>query len=296
MSMLVLREVFQRTWGRPALPFWPGAIAAARARNPGFRLIAEVYWGLEWEVLQQGFDGAYDKRLYDRLVAGAAGPVRDHLAAPLDYQSRMVRFLENHDEPRAAAVFPGPRHEAAAIVTFLAPGLRFLHQGQLEGHRVHLSAHLVRWPDEPTDPALHEFYGRLLEILRDPALRDGDWSLLACGPAWDGNPTVGQFLAFAWSSGSSTGSLRWVVVVNFGPNQGQARVLLPFEELAGRSLALTDRATGAVFDRSGDDLREHGLYVDLPAWGYHLLEVPIEAATEGEPAPPERVAAASSRT
>src|SRR5262249_7508553 len=106
MAMLLLPDVFERTWGRPAQPFWTDAIAAVRAAHPGFRFLAEVYWDLEWTMQQLGFDDAYDKRLYDRLVAGRAAPVRDHLRAGLDYQSRLARFLENHDEPRAAATFP----------------------------------------------------------------------------------------------------------------------------------------------------------------------------------------------
>ncbi|HEY4753461.1 MAG TPA: alpha-amylase family glycosyl hydrolase, partial [Candidatus Limnocylindrales bacterium] len=79
MAMLLLPDVFDRTWGHPALPFWPEAIRRARAVHPGFVLMAEVYWDLEWTMLGDGFDLAYDKRLYDRLVASAAGPVRDHL-------------------------------------------------------------------------------------------------------------------------------------------------------------------------------------------------------------------------
>ena len=97
--------------------------------------MAEVYWDLEWTVLQQGFDYAYDKRLYDRLREGHARPVREHLYAGLDYQTRLARFLENHDEPRAATAFPDDVHQAAAIITFLSPGLRFFHQGEFEGAR-----------------------------------------------------------------------------------------------------------------------------------------------------------------
>jgi hypothetical protein len=52
------------------------------------------------------------------------------------YQNRLVRFLENHDEPRAAHDFPAPVHQAAAVITCLTPGLRFFHEGQLEGHRL----------------------------------------------------------------------------------------------------------------------------------------------------------------
>src|SRR5262249_42233979 len=69
MAMLVLPEVFERTWGRAAPSFWPNATQRVRERVPGFLFMAEVYWDLEWTVLQQGFDYAYDKRLYDRLRA-----------------------------------------------------------------------------------------------------------------------------------------------------------------------------------------------------------------------------------
>ena len=113
--------------------------------------MAEVYWDLEWTLQQQGFDYTYDKRLYDRLRDGHARPVREHFHAGLDYQNKLARFLENHDEPRAAATFPPDVHEAAAVITFLSPGLRFFHQGQFEGRRKRISPHLGRGPDEPVD-------------------------------------------------------------------------------------------------------------------------------------------------
>ena len=78
MAMLVLPEVFERTWGTRPQPFWPTAIQRVREQFPGFRFMAEVYWDLEWTLQQQGFDYAYDKRLYDRLRDGHARPVREH--------------------------------------------------------------------------------------------------------------------------------------------------------------------------------------------------------------------------
>ena len=268
MAMLLLPDVFGRTWGRAGLPFWPRAIAAAREVAPGFTLMAEVYWDLEGLLLAQGFDLAYDKRLYDELEAGAAGPVRDHLRAPIAYQARLARFLENHDEPRAAAVFPPDRHEAAALVTFLAPGVRFLHEGQLEGFRIRVSPHLVRGPDEPVDGRIARFYGALLALLRDPLVRDGDWRPLEVSPAWDGNPTHDGFVAFGWRLGER----RLVVVVNLGPTQGQCYVTAPLDELRGVSVRLVDRLAGVVFERDADGLAASGLYVDLPPFGHHVLE------------------------
>src|SRR5439155_6135300 len=174
----------------------PAATRRVRESRPDFLFMAEVYWDLEWALQQQGFDYTYDKRLYDRLREGHARPVREHLHAGLDYQDKMARFLENHDEPRAAVTFAPGVHEAAAAITFLTPGLRFFHQGQFRGCKKRISPHLGRAPDEPTDPELAKFYDRLLTILRQPAVRDGHWQLLECAPAWDGNWTSDSFLAF----------------------------------------------------------------------------------------------------
>lgn len=183
MAMLVLPDVFERTWGRRAPLFWPEATRRVRERVPGFCFMAEVYWDFEWTMQQQGFDYAYDKRLYDRLREGHARPVREHFHAGLDYQNKLARFLENHDEPRAAATFSPEVHEAAAVTTFLSPGLRFFHQGQFEGRKKRISPHLVRGPEEPVDQRLKQFYDRLLAVLRKPVVRIGAWQLLECVPA-----------------------------------------------------------------------------------------------------------------
>jgi len=280
MAMLVLPDIFLRTWGDRARPadgtapveelFWPAAIGAARQRRPDFLFMAEVYWDLEWVLQQQGFDYTYDKRLYDRLRARDTAGVRGHLHADKTFQDRSARFLENHDEPRAASAFPPGVHEAAAVITFLVPGLRFFHEGQLEGRRVHVSMHLQRRPEEPTDPVLAEFYARLLDVLRSPAVRTGRWQLVDCRSAWDGNPTWQQFLIFAWEE---TGSARVLVIVNFGPAQGQCYVVLPFSDLTGRTWLLRDATSKTRYEREGDGLAGNGLYLDLPAWGYHVFEL-----------------------
>ncbi len=272
MAMLVLPEVFEQTWGLKADPFWPKAIQRVRERVPGFCLMAEVYWDLEWTLQQQGFDYTYDKRLYDRLRESHARPVRDHLRAELDYQKKMARFLENHDEPRAAATFPPGMHEAAAVITFLSAGLRFFHQGQFEGRRKRISPHLVRAPHEPIDEARHEFYERLLAVLRQRTVRDGQWHLLECVPAWDGNGTSDSFLAFAWQG---PGEERLLVTVNYAANQSQCYVRLPFPHLAGRRGRFKDLMSAASYERHGDELLSRGLYLDMPAWGYHVFEVSI---------------------
>jgi hypothetical protein len=270
MAMLVLPEVYQRTWGIPIEPFWPKATAAVRRAHPQFGFMAEVYWDLEWTLLQQGFDHAYDKRLYDRLREGRARPVREHLYAGLDFQDRLARFLENHDEPRAAAAFAPGKHEAAAIVTFLSPGLRFFHRGQFEGRRKRISPHLVRAPQERVDATLQPFYERLLAVLRQTIFRDGEWRLLECVPAWNGNWTSDCFIAWAWERNDGQ---RRLVAVNYAANQSQCYVRIPFADVAGRTVRLNDLMGPAAFERDGQDLVSRGLYLDLPGWGCHVFEL-----------------------
>lgn len=269
MAMLVLPEVFERTWGLRAPLFWTIATRRVRERVPGFVFMAEVYWDLEWVMQEQGFDYAYDKRLYDRLRQGAARPVREHLRAGLDYQRKLARFMENHDEPRAAATFSPGMHEAAAVITFLSPGLRFFHQGQLEGKKKRISPHLIRAPLEPVDGALQRFYDGLLAVLRAPTVRDGDWTLLECVPAWEGNWTSDCFVASLWQG---EGGKRRVVAVNYAGNQSQCYVRLPLADLSGQNVRFKDLMGPAVFDREGDELVARGLYLDMAPWSYHVFE------------------------
>jgi hypothetical protein len=225
--------------------------------------MAEVYWDLEWTLQQQGFNYAYDKRLYDRLRDQRARPVREHFLAGLDYQDKLARFLENHDEPRAAAIFPSGIHEAAAVITFLSPGLRFFHQGQFEGRKKRISPHLNRGPSEPTDTSIKQFYERLLTILKQPILRDGSWQLLDCRPAWEGNWTNECFLAFAWQS---AGQSPLIAVVNYAPNESQCLVHLPLPDIAGKKWRLEDQLNGRSYDWNGDDLQARGLYAAQAPW------------------------------
>jgi hypothetical protein len=269
MAMLILPDVFERTWGVRPPSFWPVAIARVRARYPRFLFMAEVYWDLEWRLQQQGFDYTYDKRLYDRLREGHAQPVHDHFFAGMDFQKKSVRFLENHDEPRAADVFPLCIHQPAAIVTFLCPGLRFIHQGQMDGFRKKIPVHLSRGPTEAGNRGLRDFYDRLIRCLRHPALK-GDWQLIDCNAAWEGNWTSECFIGFAWRV---NGKAVLAVAVNYAPHQSQCFLRVPIEQVSGKAVLFQDLMGPKAYERAAEDLRARGLYLDLPAWGYHVFEV-----------------------
>jgi Alpha amylase, catalytic domain len=282
MAMLLEPAVIARTWGERArprdgtppvdTPFWPEAIACIKKRFPEFLFIAEAYWDLEWALQQEGFDFTYDKRLYDRLRGDPARSVREHLSAEPSFRDRSLHFLENHDEPRAAAVFPPARHRAAAVIAFLAPGLRFFHEGQFEGRRAHASIHLARRAAEKPDEGLRAFYGRLLACLQRPETHDGTWRLCACRAAWGGNGTWDNFIAMSWQ-GTESAAGRLLAVVNFGPTRGQCYAELALEGLGDGALTLRDLLGEERYERDGRSLRREGLYLDLPAWGHNVFDV-----------------------
>jgi hypothetical protein len=268
--MLVLPEVFERTWGVKCQLFWPEATRRVRNVNMDFLFMAEVYWDLEWKLLQQGFDYTYDKRLYDRLKEGQAKQVREHFFAGLDYQGKMARFLENHDEQRVAADFPAGMHEAAAILTFLSPGLRFFHQGQFEGRKKRISPHLVRAPQEPVNENLEIFYSKLLGILKHKVLRTGNWHLLNCTPAWDGNGSNDNYISFFWQGKEDE---KMLIAVNYSPFQSQCYIKLPSQNPGEGSWVLKDLISGDIYEREGGDLESKGMYLDEAGWKIYVFSL-----------------------
>ena len=271
MAMLVLNQIFERTWGnraghRPATEFWLDVISAVKKAHPGFLFMAEAYWDLEWQLQQQGFDYCYDKRLYDRLEHDSAENVRRHLCADLTYQEKLVRFIENHDEPRALAAFSPQKERAAAVVISTIPGAKLFHEGQFEGRKVRLPVFLGRRPEEPVDPDLLGFYHTLLKAASLPGMRNGTWQI--CGrTGWPDNASYQNLVAWCWLSAGE----HHLIVANLSGASAQGHVQLLWDDLRGKSWQMTDLFTGQLYERSGAEMCNPGIYVDLPPWGYHVL-------------------------
>jgi len=273
MAMLMLNTIFERTWGaragvKPVNDYWTTVIPAIKGRYREFRFIAEAYWDLEWELQQQGFDYCYDKKLYDRMEHGDAESVRLHLLADFSYQRKMVRFIENHDEPRAAATFPHGKGRAAAIAILTLMGAKLLHEGQFDGRKVKLPVFLGRRPAEPADQELVAFYGRLLKETNLDVFRNGEWRLCERS-GWPDNQSCLNILAWCWVKEDE----RYLIVINFQQQAAQARVHVPWDELRGKEWRLNDVLSGEKYDRNGNEMRDAGLYVDLKPWECHIFRL-----------------------
>jgi hypothetical protein len=272
MAMLLLNHIFERTWGtragpKPQTDYWREVIGAAKQRYPETLFMAEAYWDLEWELHQQGFDFCYDKRLYDRLEHDNAEQVRLHLCADSSYQDRLVRFIENHDEPRAAATFSSAKARAAAVAVSTLQGAILFHDGQFEGRRQRVPVFLRRRPAEPIDVDLREFYAKLLHALAEEDLRGGQWQL--CDRlGWPDNDSHLNVVAWC-TTGART---RHLIAVNLSDRTSQAKIRLPASMLGDDVVRMTDHFTSTLYERCADEIREAGLYVDLGPWAFHVLK------------------------
>ena len=274
MAMLFLDDIAQRTWGARIgdpleAPYWVHIINAVHESHPGFRFMAEAYWDRESDLVAQGFSACYDKRLYDRLANEDASSVRAHLVADPDWQQHTVRFLENHDEPRAAATFGSrDREMAAAIAVATLPGTALWYEGQFEGRAVQLPVFLGRRPDEVVDSALRDWYQHLLLI--SVYARRGSWQQLDVH-GWSDDMSAANLLTWAWTDPAT--EHRIVVVINDSASPAHGRVQLPWTELAGSPWVATDLLDHATYDQVGDDLAANGLYVARDGWQAHVLSI-----------------------
>lgn len=273
MAMLMTNDIFAETWNSyvgeaPATDFWLEIIPAVREAHPQLLFMAEVYWDLEHEMQRQGFDYTYDKRMYDRLIHGEAGDIRAHLGADLNHLQANIRFIENHDEPRAMATLGEDRQKPAAALICTLPGATLLHQGQFEGHRIKLPVQISRGVKERTRPMLERFYRRLLREVSRPHYHDGQWRMIEPEPIHPADYTHNNLLVYAWTS---AGDAR-LVVVNLSGEWARANIRLdewlPREN--GKWL-LYDILSESYTKHSGDALLERGLQLETPPYGAHIF-------------------------
>lgn len=268
MAMLMINQVFSRTWGeragaQPDHDFWPAIIAAVHKHNANFTFIAEVYWGLDKKLLEQGFDFCYDKDFYDALVHGTLKSIHQQLHNDLPHQRQMLRFIENHDEPRAAATFHRAKHEAAAVIMATTVGAKLYHEGQFEGAQTHVPVHLGRKRFEPVDEKMHEFYVKLTKLTSNLD-QIQNWQICTF-TSWFLFPST---KVMGWSVTAQKND--FVVVVNYSPERAKGRLTLP-AELVGRQgeVLMTSKRRHI---NTADNLLS-GKKTTLSPWEFYIIRV-----------------------
>ncbi len=277
MAMLVLNKVFKNTWigllkknnyAVLETEFWKEAILKTKEIKKDFLFIAEAYWDMEWDLQQFGFDYTYDKRLTDRLKSSYPGEIQDHFKAEYNYQIKSVRFLENHDEERAALVFGKEKSKAAAVIINTVQGMRLFYDGQFEGKRIKLPVQLGREPDEHPLNGIELFYEKILKITSDETFKKGKWELLEPISSWGNNYTYRHILSWMWSYKTE----KRVVVINYSDIVGTCRLKLDTRGYP-ENFEITDLLNEQIYLRSSEEVFHTGLYVELKPWQAHIFKM-----------------------
>lgn len=274
MAMLMTNEVFSRTWGEragplPELEFWREVIPAIKDKFPDFLFIAEVYWDMEWELMQQGFDFCYDKRLYERLANENAQKVREHIQADWNYQRKLLRFIENHDEQRAMEVFGEEPSKAAAIIALTLPGARLIFDGQIEGYEIKLPTQLGRSPTEEGNIKIMSFYHNLLKIIPGREFSDAQWSTCIVKPVDITDTSFNNIISYIWQKGEEYR----LIVVNYSLTFSKAHIIIEGLEYGLSNWRFIDILKQKSYTYEGKNLTENGLYVELDPWKGQIFEI-----------------------
>jgi hypothetical protein len=270
MAMLQLNDIFNANWRHllgdtpvPEKEFWTEAHAAV----PNLTLLAEAYWGTEQRLLELGFSYSYDKTLYDALRDHNIPQIRERLASFPERQSDFARFMENHDEQRRAIVFPNDHLAADGTLLGTLPGIRFYHQGELEGRRIHMPITLRIAADEPLDPISTNFFQKILRITRQDVFHEGKWNLLDVAP--EGDAPADALLVYEWRSPKG-----WkIIAVNLAAYTSQGRVPLAGRVSPTQNYIFNDELNNVRYNRTGQELHNPGLFLRRDPFQAHLFDI-----------------------
>ena len=277
VAMLPMNNVFNNTWvgvlnkynyKKPQTEFWKDAIKNTKSKFPDFIFLGEAYWDLEWDLQQLGFDYTYDKRLADRLVVDDIIGVKGHLNANKLFQEKSVRFLENHDEPRAVAKFGKEKSLAAAVIISTLQGMKLYHDGQFDGKKIKLPVQLGREPEEKTSGRIKAFYENLLEITDNEIFRSGKWSMLEPFAAGQENNSFHNF--FAWEL-ELRGEKR-IIVINYSASTSQCRLKFDINTKK-QDIILNDLLNNESYIRSVNEIKTNGLFIELKSYHSHIFAI-----------------------
>ncbi|MBD3195644.1 MAG: alpha-amylase [Candidatus Lokiarchaeota archaeon] len=273
MAMLVTNEIFKKTWqdkvgNPPEKDYWEEILSKVRESNKNFKFIAEVYWDKEWNLMQQGFDYCYDNKLYKRIISKNAEEIKGHLNAEWQYNKKLLRYIENHDEKRVLNLLKKDSVKAAALLILTLPGISLIYETQMKGYKKKVPIQLGVRKNEEINNGLLEFYRKILKFLSESDLRQGDWEICLTHIS---SEKLGKnnLIAYIWRMNRKN----VLIVVNFGDTDIKGHVSIPNIDFQDYSWKFKDVLTDKIFEYNGEDLKSNGLYVELNPWRGHLFQI-----------------------
>ena len=271
MAMLILNKIQKQIWGdktkylEPANEFWNELIPLIKKEDPGFIFIAEAYWGLEDELISYGFDFVYDIDFYHALIENNIDRIKTILSGGQKYSKNRLRFVENHDEPRALASFGRERALPATIILALTNGGHLFYQGQMEGFSKRLSVYLLRKASEDVNEDIYSFYENYFKALVEIKKLGIPWQYFE--PEQDNANDITNKNILAFSCG------KYVAVVNYAHTEAKVKLKLDLSWVTLKYIVFSDKLSLVKFEKKPEDVVPDGLHLMLSPYDFHLFKI-----------------------
>jgi glycosidase len=274
--------------------FWREVVDRVAAEAPDTLLLAEAFWLMEGYFVRtlgmhRVYNSAFMHMLRDEDNAGYRKVIRDTVEFDTEILQRFVNFMTNPDEETAVEQF-GTGDKYFGVLTLLAtlPGLPMIGHGQVEGfgEKYGMEFRRARLDEQPNEELIARFDREIVPLLHERGRYAGAADFYLYDVTADRGAVQEDIYAFS----NGRGPDRSLVVYHnrFGSASGWIRVSIPFARkgadgskklvratlgealevptAANTFIAFRDARSGLEYLRSGRELNERGLFVELDAY------------------------------
>ncbi len=280
--------------------FWREVVDRVAAEAPDTLLLAEAFWLMEgYFVRTLGMHRVYNSAFMNMLRDEDNGKYRSVMKNTLEFDpevlKRYVNFMNNPDEKTAVEQFgKGDKYFGICVLMSTLPGLPMFGHGQIEGFSEKYGMEYRRaYYDETPDrwlvdrhareisPLLHKrhlFAGVDNFLLYDFYTPEGgvDENVLAYSNTFGREKAL---VIYHNKFAETRGWLRASAAYAVKTGADDEKVLVQRELKEGLGLRddeqvyylYRDQITGLEYIRNGNELCQHGLYIELGAYQYNVF-------------------------
>ncbi|MCP3176592.1 alpha-amylase family glycosyl hydrolase [Desulfuromonas sp. KJ2020] len=278
--------------------FWREVVDRVAAEVPDTLLIAEAFWLMEgYFVRTLGMHRVYNSAFMNMLKREENGKYRSVIKNVLEFNpeilKRFVNFMNNPDEATAVEQFgKDDKYFGVAVLLATLPGLPMFGHGQIEGLREKYGMEYRRayWDESPDEGFIRHHEHQIFPLLKKRYLfsESAQFRLFDFTSGGQVNEDV---LAYSNQAGSEralvvyhnrfaeTGGWLQHSAARLVPGDGGEMVSerLTLAEVLGAGegdrsfLRFRDHHSGLEYLQKSDELRQNGLYLQLPAYDYRVF-------------------------
>ena len=276
--------------------FWREVVDRAAVEAPDTLLLAEAFWLMEGYFVRtlgmhRVYNSAFMNMLRDEDNAKYRLVMKNTLEFDPEILKRYVNFMNNPDERTAVDQFgKGDKYFGICTVMVTLPGLPMFGHGQIEGYSEKYGMEFRRayWDEKPDGYLVDRHYQEIFPLLHRRFLFSGVDNFLL----YDFFTPHGQVNedVFAYSNG--LGNVRTLVVYHnkFAETNGWVRSSVGFLDKGSRTIIqrslkeglnlsgkenqfviFRDHSHNLEYIRPSKELADHGLYIHLGAYKYHVF-------------------------